>query len=381
MKPLSPQTPQAPQKQPKYGPVTDIEETFGGILDSASKVCLWGGLVLMIIAIAGLALTYQAFLQANPNASVPQGMSNIDLLSKLLYVGCIAAMAGSTFIWWGEETLGVFQIALGGIIWASPFWIPPLLGAGANGTTSEVSQRAVATIQMGGTIFGGLAIMVLVADIAVRVRQRAQQGSRADQLKYGKGLKEESDIRNVFMGKCWQLPFCRKFVRESCPIYHAKRTCWRERVGCMCEEEVIRKAMTGGTVATLSKDTVAAARFIPVNNRLNLEQKKERCRQCVIYNEHQKHKYKLALPMTVLGFALIYIVMRTALLGMTTNMIGAMDRILGNFSYGGGKQNRMTESVQGGGFMFQEVLLICLMIVVLAYVLKVLEYLIFKLKV
>lgn len=364
---------------PKYGPVSDLEDTFGGLLDGASKLCLYGGLLAMIVSTIFLLTTYSAFVNPNPNAVTAAGLGNIALLSKVLYVGCIAALVGSTYIWWGEETLGVFQLVLGAGLWASPFWVPSVLGRSSASVTNEVAGKAVGTIQMGGTIFGGLAIIVLVADIALRVKQRAQQGSKADQLKYGKGVKEEADIRNVFMGKCWQLPFCRKFVREACPIYHAKRTCWRERVGCMCEEEVVRKAMTGGNAASFSKDAVAAAKFIPVNNRLTFEQKKERCRQCVIYNEHQKHKYKLMLPVTIGGFILVYILMRGPLVQMADGIISKVNQVIGNLTFTGDKKPG-TGAVQGG-FMFQELLLICALIVLLAYVLKVVEYLIFKLKI
>src|SRR5205823_3893098 len=125
---------------------------------------------------------------------------------------------------------------------------------------------------------------------------------KKDTLKYGKGIKEEQNIRNTFMGKCWQLPYCRKFVRERCLIYHSRRTCWKERVGCMCEEEVIRNAMENRTIP---KDAVAAAKYIPVNNRITMAQKRERCRQCVIFNEHLKHQYRLFLPVTVAAFALL----------------------------------------------------------------------------
>lgn len=383
MKPIQPpQTPQSPQKPPqKFGPVTDIEDTFGGVLDGASKICLWGGLLAMIVGVAFLMTTYQVFASGGTAASVPQGLSNIELLSKVLFAGCVAAMVGSTYIWWGEETLGVFQLMLGGALWSVPLWIPSILGS-TSGAGAEVAGKALGTVSMGGTIFAGLAIIVLVVDIGLRVKQRAQQGSKADQLKYGKGVKEEDSVKNVFMGKCWQLPFCRKFVRESCPIYHAKRTCWRERVGCMCEEEVVRKAMTGTNVGTISKDTVAAARFIPVNNRLTMEQKKERCRMCVIYNEHQKHKYKLWLPVTVVGFGLIYALFRTPLLGGMGTIMARMDKLVSGLTFSSEKE-KVTNAVadRSGNAAFHEILLICLLIVILAYVLKMLEYLIFKLKI
>lgn len=381
MKPIQPpQTPSGPQRPPqKFGPASDLEDTFGGILDAAAKICLYGGLLAMLVGVIFLLTTYQVFAGGGSEASIAQGMNNIELLSKVLFAGCVCAMVGSTYIWWGEETLGVFQLLVGGALWSTPLWIPSMLGSG-NGKGAEVAGKAIGAVSMGGTIFAGLAIIVLVVDIAIRVKQRAQQGSKSDQLKYGKGVKEEDAPKNVLMGKCWQLPFCRKFVREACPIYHAKRTCWREKVGCMCEEEVIRKAMTGTNTGTISKDSVAAARFIPVNNRLTMEQKKERCRMCVIYNEHQKHKYKVWLPVVVGGFALFYVLFRTQLIETTGTIMTRMDRLVSGLTLSSQKTPTVAAAAQSGNAAFTEILLICLLIVILAYVLKMLEFVIFKLK-
>ena len=74
MKPLQPpSSSQPPQKPPpKFGPVTDIEDSFGGVIDGVAKICLWGGLVAMIIGVAFLLTTYQVFAQLGTTASVPQ---------------------------------------------------------------------------------------------------------------------------------------------------------------------------------------------------------------------------------------------------------------------------------------------------------------------
>jgi hypothetical protein len=228
------------------------------------------------------------------------------------------------------------------------------------------------SLQTGGLLFGVIAIVVLVGDISSRAKDRFRVGAKADQLKYGKGVKEEGDKQNVFMGKCWQLPFCRKFVREKCPIYHSKRTCWRELVGCMCEEEVIRGAMENRVI---SKDALVAATMIPRNNKLTAGQKKERCKTCVIYNEHQKHKYRASVWGVLAGSVGLYFLLHYPLLLATKGLIGGMSKVLNGMMY------HPDAAAAAAADWFAEGLLIVFFILGISYAMKLLEYLIFTLKV
>lgn len=363
-------------KREKYGSRFDADEALASVLDNVAKFSLWGGLGALVISVGFLVMTYGAFNSNQPPGSAEQALGNIDLLQKLLLAGSVAAIVGTTYMFWGEETLGIFQLGASAALWFAPLYVPGLMGGAVGGVPGEVGANALAAIQQGGTVMGMLSLAVLVADIATRVRLRAQEGSKADQLKYGKGQKEERDVQNVFMGKCWQLPFCRKFVRERCPIYHARRTCWKERVGCMCEEEVIRNAMENRPIP---KDMLAAARYIPQNHKLSLEAKKERCRQCVIFNEHQKHKYKLALPIIVVGYVGLYALLREPLLGGTRQLLSGLDRTFSKLTYQA--EGTINQRVTGAALPFHEILLVCILIVALAYTLKMLEYAMFKLKV
>ncbi|MBX3120131.1 MAG: hypothetical protein KF784_13775 [Fimbriimonadaceae bacterium] len=361
------------KKQP-YGPDTTRSDFIAALIENASRFLFWAGVVVSVLAIAALIFTYSAFSGGNSPGSAEQAKSNIQLFQTLLIAGTLSAYVGSASLFWGEEVLGVLQLGFAAALYFAPLYVPNLLSGG--NTPGDVGQAALAAVQAGGIWSGIIGVVVLVTDIAARVKQRTTIGSRLDQLKYGKGMKEEADKQNIFMGKCYQLPFCRKFVRESCPIYHSRRTCWKERVGCMCEEQVIRDAMAGKTIP---KDSVAASNYIPRNHKLSDGQKAERCRQCVIYNEHQKHKYKLAMPTVMIGWVLLYLLFRGPLLTMAGNLLNTIDRILGRLTYQ--KGGAVEQQVQQSGIPFQEILLVCLVVVALAYTIRVVEYLIFKLKI
>jgi hypothetical protein len=300
-----------------------------------------------------------------------QALKNIEMFAPAAVFGGIAVALGFAWLQWGEETLAPLILIVAAAYFFSPLYVPSIMG----GTTSQSAGAAIQALQNAGTGIGAVGFLVLFLDIATRVRIRAREGSRADQLKYGKGIKEEAAIQNVFLGKCWQLPYCRKFVREKCPIYHARRTCWRERVGCMCEESVIRNAMAGRVVP---KDTVAAVGMIPYNRQLSEEKKAERCRQCVIYNEHQKHKYKLALPLSIAGVVGIYFGFREQLVGAVSSLLASVDKIVNQASL---RADAPSASSAQATQIFHELVLGAFLLILLAYIIRILEFLFFKAKV
>lgn len=344
----------------------DIADSLLQVLNSVARFIFWIGVLLTLAGVGFLVFTAMA---ADP-ANAAQANRNVDILSKVLLGGVLALGAGSTFLFWGEDILGAVQLMAAAAFFFSPLYLPSI-GVDAN---KDSAQHAMEAIRNGGLVLGLIGIIVLIFDLASKAKLRMQVGSKADQLKYGKGIKEERDRQNVFMGKCWQLPFCRKFVREKCPIYHAKRTCWRELVGCMCEESVIRNAMENKPIP---KDALLAANLIPHNHKLTVMQKRERCKTCVIYNEHQKHKYKLAMPLILLFFGLFYLLCRTPLLAGMRGIVQAVDKMIGVATM---KQGQSVVETTGGQW-FVEVLTICFVLVLFTYAMKLLEFLIFKLKV
>jgi hypothetical protein len=343
-------------------------------VESVCKTAVWVGTAGLVIGLGFLMYTFSVVGSGASAVDPGQVQANISLFSKVLLGGSLVLTLSLTYLYWGEETLGVLQLIGAGALYFAPLILPSMFGVQV---PSQAGSEALGAIQTAGLFNGAIAIVVLVADLLVRVRLRSKQGMKADALKYGKGMTEEREIQNVFMGKCWQLPFCRKFVRERCPIYHSRRTCWKEQVGCMCEEQVIRDAMEGKVIP---KDAVMAATYIPRNNKLTTAQKHERCRQCVIYNEHQKHKYKLLLPAVGLSFAGLYILLREPLLGSMKVLIEGLDRMIGRATFRGPEVG-VRETISTSGLPFQEILLICFVIVAFAYALRLVEFLVFKLKV
>ncbi len=351
----------------KKDPTEFQPDMLGEIPHTIARYAFWGGAGMLVFSVIATV-----FLMTVANGDMTKAATiakSIDLFQKGMLIGVFGTVAGSAWLFWEEEIMVAVNIGGAFALFFSSAIIPMVMAMAAPGANKGVDAGYEA-LGLAGKIYLGFAFGILVVDIALRVKTRSEQGAKKDSLKYGKGVTEESDRKNVFMGKCWQLPYCRKFVREKCPIYHAKRTCWRELVGCMCEESVIRIAMDGKPI---SKESLLSGAAIPRNTKLTDSAKRERCKTCVIYNEHQKHKYKLAMPAVIISYMLIYLAFK----GPIANGINAfLNRGTKMITDGSGGAIKTVET----GDMFTQFLVGAVLVVALAYTIKVVEYAIFKLK-
>lgn len=355
-------------------------------VDWRSDIASWLGSKLLIFGIV-LTLTATGMLvyyASHFSTSIldPKEIGSVEnaitTFMGLLIAGLLILAAGMTINFWGDLALPLTLFLLAALYYYSPDLLP--MAGLVSDTSSPDSLRIVATalnaLRLNGLVLGIAAICLQLMDATLRIKNRSKHGSKGDLMKYGKGIKEEVDYQNIFMGKCWQLPFCRKFVRERCPIYHSRRTCWRERVGCMCEEEVIRGALEGKTIP---RDVVAAAKFIPHNSRVTPAQKAERCRQCVIYNEHQRHKYRLAVPTAFLGAAAVYLLFHTPLDNQMNFLLRRFETTTNNLAFTTSGNVEKVVSSQPG--TMEEILLILVMLFVVSQIMRLVEFSIFKLKI
>lgn len=350
---------------PKKDPTEFQPDVLGELPMTIARYAFWGGLIALVFS--AVAIVYLMTVASGDASKANQIATSVALFQKGLLAGVVCTVLGSAWLFWEEEIMVFGNLVGAGLLFFSSALLPMVTEIKNNVGTSA----GFGALGTGGQIYFGFALTILLVDIALRVRQRAAQGAKKDSLKYGKGVTEESDRKNVFMGKCWQLPYCRKFVREKCPIYHAQRTCWREMVGCMCEEAVIRVAMEGKPI---SKEALLSGQAIPRNNKIPDSAKRERCRNCVIYNEHQKHKYKLAMPTIVIGYTLFYILFKGPLADMINRMLDGGNKVINNLSANSIKQ------VQTGD-LFTQFLVGAFVVVLMAYTIKLAEYALFKLKI
>jgi hypothetical protein len=345
----------------------EISDTLLDLAAGASKILLGLGGACTVISLVLLGMLCMSLSHDSSHGT--QALQNIELFGRILSAGVVGIAVGANYLWWGEELAVGLMLIFSAALYFAPLYLPSIF---SESSTNAAMAAAFGAVQTAGLVFGLISILSTVVQVTIAVRERVKVGTKADHLKFGKGIKEEADRKNVFMGNCWQLPYCRKFVRERCPIFHSKRTCWKERVGCMCEEEVIRNAMENKPIP---RDAVLAGNMIPKNHRLTPQQKFERCKTCVIYNEHQRHKYKLMLPVTVLSFVVGYVLLHNPLVATFGFTIERINRVIHNATLSGGGSSFVAPTA------FVECLMFVCALMLLTYALKVLEFVIFKLKI
>lgn len=367
--------------------LVNISESVVNAIDVFAKGLVYlGGLA----AFVGIGLLLFTILRG-ADMDDARIVANIQLANTPAILGLLGVSIGVAWLMWGEEIAGPILVIIG----LALFFLPGYAGYAIGPNELVKVRQAIDALSKSGGSPIVIGLIMIVGDLIQRIRQRAMEGARAELMKYGQGVREEKDIKNVFLGKCWQLPYCRKYVRERCPIYHSKRTCWKEKVGCMCEEQVIRNAMAE---ITIPKDIVAASKMIPRNPTLTPAQKKQRCVSCVIYNEHQKHKYKALIPVVVLsvfmlslvGFAGATTAIKSGLLGVTTTVKEATTtktapedptKQLDSYGQPGGTYKSPDVAGLDGQIPYAAIIYFTCVLVAMAYAVRVMEFLIFKHKI
>jgi len=200
---------------------------------------------------------------------------------------------------------------------------PPLAGLGQSLVTSfQTSGGTLVVLGVLRIALGRIILLTMVpqTSTAMKIPGRARELIASAEA--------SSVDRPTLMRRCWELHFCRKSLRSTCPRYLEKTACWRKRSGCYCDRGL----------ATRLLETVSANRRVQVAEELRAGQvgteqrvptraasrpqqtstKRGRppCGDCPIYLEHQKYKYRalswLSYPAAAVVIGLAYQHVRAA---------------------------------------------------------------------
>ncbi len=371
-------------------------------------------------------LLYGLFSGQLADATIARGVSKLaaaekqhvlDLIGQLctwLNITLVISLVCCCILYLDEEATGFIMLGSAAFLaFGLQFCIDTLFAADAARLTSgPASIETLSEIHTMALIFAVPGVFLILRHLASNFVE-ARQGQDLLGMTYGQGVKKVDRPKPIIpaFAKCWELPYCRDGIRVRCPIFHAKTKCWKERVGCMCEENIILLAMDGGGSRAMPAEMAKDAGFVPIgdlltktdtttrltiqtrvgprgvriptNPHLTNAQKAERCRNCIIYNEHERQKYNLVAPIiTVLVPAIAYIefdVLRAAL----SNAMDAIAKLIGHLSFNSDSTaagNALEQQVSGSSSI-ELIIIVCVVLVVVTWSLKLLEFCTFKIKI
>ena len=148
----------------------------------------------------------------------------------------------------------------------------------------------------------------------------------------------------------------------------------------MCEERIVLQAMITTDWKQQSQEAVKALDSRGPRKILTPEAKRERCRNCVIYNEHQRQKHKALTIATLIGMPSILIWQFPLFQALIGSLLNVLDSMTKRFSFSPDASG-IAQLHNGAYSIIAWVFLAALGVILLSQALKVIEYFCFKLKI
>lgn len=336
----------------------------------------------------------------------------LDLVSSLgtyLNGSLVLTLLLACVLFYDIEITGLIMLVLAGVLAYGLKFGMDYFGANHLIHPGGPSEHTLLLVQNIGYMIAVPGMLLFLYNLYTRIRD-VRRGPDLAKMQFGQNAKKQNVPRAPIQAfaKCWQLPYCREGIRVKCPIFHARTKCWKERVGCMCEENIIHLAMGGeaSVPTSLTKEsgfipmgdliqkhdeanrkeipTRPGPRGvrIPTNPHLTEGQKRDRCRNCVIYNEHQRQKYNLLSPLLTIAIPLFVILQFDPIKDWVSDRLRDLDALVSHvrFDQANVKTDAITANL-GNSLFIQGFLVLLLTVFVLTWSLRLLEYCTFKIKI
>ncbi len=320
-----------------------------------------------------------------PHAARAQQADNLALIFNLLSGTSFVLIAALLVCCAKAEGVGYWLLGVA-VAFAEgvPFVTAEVYGQ-MHQTASVVSQTALKDFATLAWLFGVPGVLWTVVDIARRLLAAADIAAvqRAN-AKYGHGVTKQpvKTQRQVFLGRCWEGPFCKDHVRVKCPVFLEKRgPCWQRKEGCMCEERIILQAMIAPDWKDqMSRADKAASMSTGARQVLTPAAKRERCRSCVIYNEHQRQKHKALTTLVLIGIPTLLVVNFDWLRHLVNQFLNLTDATTKRFAFSSDPTG--VAFLHNGDYsLFAWIMVFVFAVVLLSQALKLVEYVCFTLKI
>lgn len=356
---------------------------FIGIIDQTTSVALKVGVPIFLVAVGYLLFTSFgphlrdfAKMSANDRSAFAY---TIDVSLRAMIYSAIAVVLASIIRHFEEEPLGQMLSVLGALL----FFVAPI--AFAQFVPAEISKgnQILFSIVRG---FRNVGVICLIPGLFLVVRNailRIWTGisvKRVLERRWGDEEKRNKPKKPKIYGACWDLEFCREYVRSVCPAFKAKKPCWRLKVGCYCDEKTIMQAITnfGGKTGQSQDIMHRLGLDKPGVSHLSSAQKRSRCQRCGIYSEHQRQKYRLLSPMVFPAVGLALYLNYNNISKWIWTALANTDQFMRFLTY---RMDGSNYSFTNDGNILTTLAIVWLTIIAISYSLRFIEYLVFELQV
>ncbi len=361
-----------------------LDRAFTLISDIFIKVgilCLLAPLVYILYCLIVSPGAYYGGLQPSDRLRL---LSYFSTAARFIVWSVVLLAFGIAYQFFFEEVTGYILAIFGALFyWGTPYaagWVVPSGGGDLLKLLIDMGHRAGVICLLPGAV-------VIAFDVQLRIRQ-AWTGKRKDKTV---AVPKEDDYhpgKGKLPFRCWETSFCRPYVRDLCPRYIEKVPCWRRKEGCFCEEKIVIHAMQarsdGNKFYSQMRQNLGDGR---VGRMLTPKDKRERCRKCPIYAEHQRLKYKLMMPFAFPATFLLLWGNLGRIREFLDYSVAKADNLAAALSFHSGPAAKtispvseaLTKSVSSNVIFFG--VMAFLTIILLTWLLRFIEYLVFKLQV
>ncbi len=220
-------------------------------------------------------------------------VSDINTASMVLGVMLIVLAVGGIFAIWTQKGAGIAMTVIGLLVY---FGIPFLLPSQFGVFKTSPSVASYAALQLSNAChLGGMGIAIVgllkylievilwILEMPDRMMQKANVGTGQQIEAAQQRVAKDANA----LSPCWSLPFCREVIRKQCPAFLARKTCWKFKRGCYCDDEMIARIIRGDSLEKIKAPTKMS------------QLRKPPCGRCYIYMEHQSHKFRMISPLTI----------------------------------------------------------------------------------
>ena len=353
--------------------------------DLAGLGLVIGGIV-MAIATAYIAFGFKSGgiedLARLPASDRHRVIQNIAFACRALTTTGLIVVVCAIIRYYVEESLGYVLSIFGALL----YFVPPFLFAsmlstgGGTGLAVSIIGSQLQTLGM-TALAPGLALVL--RDLIGRLARLATRPRLPAGLVWGKeDRKNVSVLRGVY-GHCWDLPHCRGFIKKICPANLAGKSCWRIKCGCYCDERTIIRAMEAQAPGASSDNKRAYSQLLVKQPALTSTAKRERCRNCSIYAEHQRQKYRILSPLVFPAVAVAIWILAPRIHSGLARVVAFTDHLMRSISFAPQTMagaSEWTRYVAGTGTI-QWLFIAWLSIMAISYILRLIEYCVFKVQI